>query len=61
MDDATKIENIFKGILDIQIQIMDGKVCLRCKGKTLLGVVNKLLKTKSLLTSPSNVSPYYLM
>ena len=28
------------------------KVCLRCKGKTLLGDVNKLLKTKSLLTSP---------
>ena len=25
---------------------MGGKVCLRCKGKTLLGVVNKLLKTK---------------
>jgi hypothetical protein len=29
---------------------MGGKVCLRCKGKTLLGIVNKLLKTKSLLT-----------
>ena len=29
-----------------KIQIMGGKVCLRCKGKT--------LKTKSLLTSPSN-------
>ena len=26
-----------------------------CKGKTLLDVANKLLKTKSLLTSPSNV------
>ena len=36
------------------------KVCLRCKGKTLLGVVNELLKTKSLLTSPSNILPYYL-
>ena len=34
---------------------MDGKVCLRCKGKTLLGVVNKLLNTKSMLTLPSNV------
>ena len=32
----------------------------RCKGKTLLGVVNKLLNTKSLLTMPSNVLPYYL-
>ena len=26
---------------------MGRKVCLRCKGKTLLGLVNKLLKTKS--------------
>ena len=38
--------------LSVKIQIMGGKVCLRCKGKTLLGIVNKLLKTKSLLTSP---------
>ena len=36
------------------------KVCLRCKGKTLLGIVNKLLKTKRLLTSPSNVLPLHL-
>ena len=28
---------------------MSGKVCLRCKDKTLLGIVNKLLKTKSQL------------
>ena len=63
-----KVENILKGSLDsirspsnsVKIQIMGGKVCLRCKGKTLLGVVNKLLETKSLLTSPSNVLPYYL-
>ena len=62
MDGATKVEKILKGSLDlipspspsVKIQIMGGKVCLRCKGKTLLGVVNKLLKTKSLLTSPSN-------
>ena len=40
-------------------RIMGGKVCLRCKSKTLLGIVNKLLKTKSLLTSPSNVFPDY--
>ena len=33
---------------------MGGKVLLRCKGKTLLGIVNKLLKIKSLLTSASN-------
>ena len=39
---------------------MGGKLSLSCKGKTLLGVVNKFLKTKSLLTSPSNVLPYYL-
>ena len=63
-----KVEKILKGSLDqipslspsVKIQIMGGKVCLRCKGKTLLGVVNKLLKTKSLLTSPSNVQPYYI-
>ena len=29
----------------VKIQIMGGKVCLRLKGKTLLGVVTKLLKT----------------
>ena len=59
-----RAEKILKGSLDsisspspsVKIQIMGGKVCLMCKGKTLLGV----LKTKSLLTSPSNVLPYYL-
>ena len=61
-----KVEKILKGSLDsipspsVKIQIMDEKVFLRCKGKTLLGIVNKLLKTKRLLTSPSNVLPYYL-
>ena len=62
-----KVENILKGSLDspsVKIQIMRGKVYMRCKGKTLLSVVNKLidyfLKTKSLLASPSNVLPYYL-
>ena len=39
---------------------MVGKVSLSCKGKALLGVINKLLKTKSLLSSPSNVLPCYL-
>ena len=61
-----KVENILKGSLDsipsplpsVKIQILGRKVCLRCK--TLLGVVNEFLKTKSLLTSPSNVLPYYL-
>ena len=64
--DNFKVEKISKGSLDsipspspsVKIQIKGGKFCLRCKGKTLLGVVNKLLKTKSLLTSPSNVLPY---
>ena len=64
-----KVEKILKGGLytfqsplpSVKIQIISRKVCLRCKGKTLLGVVvNKLLKTKDLLTSPSNVLPYYL-
>ena len=62
-----KVENILKGSLDlipspsssVKIQIMGRKVCLMRQGKTLLGIVNKLLKTKSLLTSPSNVLPYY--
>ena len=63
-----KVEKFFRGSLDsipapspsVKIQIMSRKVCLRCKGKTLLGFVNKHLKTKSLLTLPSNVLPYYL-
>ena len=63
-----KVEKKLKVSLDlilspspsVKIQIIGGKVCLRCKGKTLLGIVNKLLNTKSLLTSPSNVLPYYL-
>ena len=33
--------------LSVNIQIMGGKVSLGCKGKTLLGDVNKLLKTFS--------------
>ena len=63
---CSKVEKILKGSLvmiqspSVKIQIMGRKVCLRCKGKTLLGVVNKLLNTKSLLTSPSNVLAYYL-
>jgi hypothetical protein len=59
-----KVEKILKGSLDsipspsVKIQIMVGKDCVRCKGKTLLGVVHKHLKTKNLLISPSNVLPY---
>ena len=63
-----KVENILKGSLDsiqspspsVKIQIMGEKVCLRCKGKTLLGVVYKLFVFKSLLTTPSNVLPLLL-
>ena len=46
--------------LSVKIQIMGGKVCLRCKGETLLGDVNKLFVFKSLLTTPSNVLPIHL-
>ena len=43
-----KVEKILKGSLDSisspspswRIQIMGGKVCLRCKSKTLLGIAN---------------------
>ena len=36
----------------VKIQnIMGGKVCLRCKGKTLLGIVNKLFIYKKMLTT----------
>ena len=63
-----KVEKILKGSLDlipspqpsVKIQIISGKVCLKYKGKTLLVLVNKLLKTKSLLTRPSNVLPLHL-
>ena len=63
-----KVEKIFKGNLDffpsplpsVKIQIMDEKVCLRCKGKKLLGIVNKLFVIKSLLTTPGNVLPLHL-
>jgi hypothetical protein len=59
---ASKVEHILKGSLDlipspspsVKIQIMGVKVCLRCNGKTLQGVLNKHLKP------PSNVLPYYL-
>jgi hypothetical protein len=33
----------------VKIQNMGGKVCLKCKGKSLLGIVNKLLKFFALL------------
>ena len=56
---VSKVEKVLKGSLDsipsasasVKIQIINRKVSLRCKGKTLLGIVNKILKTKL---------PYYL-
>ena len=67
-DKVAKVEKILKGSLDsipsplpsAKIQIMGGKVCLMCEGKTLVGVVNKLLKTRILLKLPCNVLLYYL-
>ena len=48
-EEEDKVENILKGSLDsipsllpsVKIRIMGGKVCFRCKGKTLLGIANK--------------------
>ena len=70
-----KVEKILKGSLDliqssslsVKIQIIGGKVCLRCKGKTLLevqkqkfaGRCQQTFENKKLLTSPSNVLLYY--
>ena len=63
---SCKVENVLKGSLDLitpspsmKIQIMDRKVCLRCKGKTLLSLVNTHLKTKSEPHyMPKNLSTY---
>ena len=52
---VVKVEKILKDSLDlipspstsVKIQIMGGKVCLWCKGKTMLGDVNKLLFSKA--------------
>ena len=47
-----KVEKILKGSLDsikspsVKIQTMVGKVCLRCKCKTLVGFVNIILENK---------------
>ena len=51
-----KVEKILKGSLhanpspspSVKIQIMGGRVCLRCEGKTLLGVVNKVFVTPAI-------------
>ena len=44
----------------MKIQIIGGKNCLRCKGKTFLGIVNKLFVFKSLLTTTNNGLPLHL-
>ena len=57
---VSKVEKVLKDSMDlipspppvVKIQIMGGKVCLRCKGKTLLAILKS--------TTPSNVLPYYL-
>ena len=59
---VSKVEKVLKGSLDsipspspsVKIQIMSGKVCLRCKGKTLLGDVNKLF-----VFNNCNVLPFH--
>ena len=65
---ASKVENFLKDSLDsipspsssVKIQITGRKGCLKCKGKTLLGVFNQLFVFNSLLATPSNVLPYCL-
>ena len=60
VSNLSKVEKILKGSLDlipspspsVKIQIMGGKVCLRCKCKTLLGVATNFGTQK--------VLPYYL-
>ena len=56
---TSKVKKILKGSLDlisspspsVKIQIMGRKVCLRHKGKPLMGIVNKIFIFKSLLTT----------
>ena len=60
-----KVEESLKGSLDsilspspsVQIQIMGGKVCLRRKGKTLLGIVNKHLPADTFRQTLDEGSP----
>ena len=67
VSNLSKVEKILKGSLDlipspspsVKIDIMGGKVCLRCKGKTLLGDVNKLFVFKSLLQRPAMFLPLH--
>ena len=52
-----KVEKILKGNLDSITFSENSNYGLESLWEVLLGVVNKLFKTKSLLTSPSNVLP----
>ena len=64
-----KVEIFLKGSLyllpspspSVKIQIMSWKVCLSCKGKTMLGNVNKLLKNKKFVDNAKQCFAYYLM
>ena len=61
-----KVEKILKGSLDfiqspsVKIQIIGGKVCLRYKGKTLLGHINTFFVSKNMLTMSNNILPLHL-
>ena len=58
---VNKVEKILKGSMDsipspspsVKIQIMGGKVYLRCKGKTLLGIVKNFLFSKVFWQHPA--------
>ena len=58
----SKVENILKVSRDsipspspsVEIQIMGGKICLRCNSKTLLGVVNNVLPQVNFPTNNLN-------
>ena len=65
---GSKVEKILKGILDsipspspsVQIQIRGGKVCLRRKGKTLLGIETNFLYSKVCWQRPAMFCLYTL-
>ena len=59
-----KVEKILEGTLDlipspsVKIQMMGGKVCLRCRN--IAGRCQQTFKNKKFVVSPSNVLSYYL-
>ena len=59
-----KVEKILKGSPSpspsVKIQIMGGKVCLKCKGKTLLGVLPYYFYEFSLKVKVMGLNPGYL-